>query len=131
MNNQGEERELHLAGRCSHGEGRLFIDGRCAVHMVISASGIHHEAFCTFLAGFFGQFILQIVKVTARLTETVPAGRAGWCRYSGSVTERPWRRKMRARAAAITKGQVLFHNHILMRKQQVIPFKFRSLTSVI
>jgi hypothetical protein len=32
--------------------------------MVISASGVHHESFCTFLTGFFGELSLQIIKVT-------------------------------------------------------------------
>jgi hypothetical protein len=66
MNNQGErKRNCIWQADAVLWKGRLFIDGRCAVHMVISASGIHHEAFCTFLTGFFGQLILQIVKVGA------------------------------------------------------------------
>jgi hypothetical protein len=65
MNNQGEgRRELHLLADAVLWKRQLFIDGRSAVHMVISASGVHHESFCTFLTGFFGEFSLQIVKVT-------------------------------------------------------------------
>jgi hypothetical protein len=65
MNNQGEEKRTAPVGQMqSCGRDRLFIDGRSAVHMVISASGVHHESFCTFLTGFFGELSLQIVKVT-------------------------------------------------------------------
>jgi hypothetical protein len=65
MNNQGEGEENCTRWQMqSCGRDRLFIDGRSAVHMVISASGIHHESFCTFLTGFFGELSLQIVKVT-------------------------------------------------------------------
>ena len=63
----GGDKEMKLPDAGATGQGSdcvkpLFINGRCAKHLVIAARGFHHETFCPLFLGFFREFCLQIVQ---------------------------------------------------------------------